>query len=139
MMLPERITLPLEIQAGAHVINTYPCERCQARLDEYAPVSSLEFGLTIFDLSDGRRVYICTELADNPGRSVTNAWPDLAAWLIENIGDTTPEKAVFIEHYYPKSYRFALKMESYDRVIIRWDNRKALSTHWVHLDAKHTL
>ncbi|MCL4222802.1 MAG: hypothetical protein KJZ65_15700, partial [Phycisphaerales bacterium] len=69
-MLPQSIMLPSELLNGAQVISSRPTMRYIASLPGI-PASSLVMGLTIFDLSNGRRVFCCTELADNPGRSVT--------------------------------------------------------------------
>lgn len=132
-MLPERLILPSEVLSGAYVINDYPCERHKASLEGSFPLAAMEFGLTIFDLSDGRRVFVCTELADNPGRSVTNAWPELAAHLVDAIGDTTREKTVFIEHYWPGSYESGMREETFDQVLIDW---KELRVGWRRLAAE---
>ncbi len=120
-MVPERITLPVELLAGAHVIATRSTENCNVSLRKAYPLEPTEMGLTIFDLSDGRRVFVCSELAGNPGMSVTNAWPELASWLVENIGDTSQEKAAFVEHYWPGSYKSEMREETFDQVLIDWN------------------
>lgn len=87
--------------------------------------------LTIFSLSDGRRVFICTELASNRGVSVTNAWPELAGVILRHFGNgVPPESAVFIEHYFPGSYRSGERDETYDLVAIQWKDARPAGQIW---------
>lgn len=114
-MLPQSITLPSELLNGAQVISSRATMRYIASLPGM-PASSLVMGLTVFDLSNGRRVFCCTELADNPGRSVTNAWPELAQDLLNEVGGADWDSAVFVEHYFPGSYKGGKIEEVFDLV-----------------------
>lgn len=114
-MLPQSIILPSELLNGAQVISSRPTMRYIASLPGM-PTSSLVMGLTVFDLSNGRRVFCCTELADNPGRSVTNAWPELAQDLLNEVGGADWDSAVFVEHYFPGSYKGEKIEEVFDLV-----------------------
>jgi len=107
--------LPSELLNGAQVISSRPTMRYIASLPGM-PTSSLVMGLTVFDLSNGRRVFCCTELADNPGRSVTNAWPELAQDLLNEVGGADWDCAVFVEHYFPGSYKGGKIEEVFDLV-----------------------
>ena len=70
-------------------------------------------GLEIIPLADGRTLVIATELADNPGTSVTNVAEHLASFVCERFGIET-EKLVWVEHY---GYGICLLGErAYDRV-----------------------
>lgn len=126
MTLPQ-ITLPPIALAGANVTDSYPCERYHAEFDARVPNAFIEFGLAVFDLSDGRRIFVCSELADNTGRSVTNAWPELASWLMENVGASNPGNVMFIEHYWPGSYKSNIREETFDQILIDW---KEMRTGW---------
>lgn len=55
-------------------------------------------GLEVIPISDGRTVVICTELANNPGVSVTNFAEELAMLVCEGW-NIHPEQLVWIEHY----------------------------------------
>jgi hypothetical protein len=76
-------------------------------------------------------VFMVTELTDNPGTSVTNAWGDpvdlakqLLRFLPENVL-VDPAHIVWIEHYpeYP---------ESYDRVYMSWNGTRYAMAKNVH-------
>ena len=54
--------------------------------------------LELLRASDGRTVAIATELADNPGTSVTNASEYLASNVCSKFG-VDPRSLVWIEHY----------------------------------------
>lgn len=48
--------------------------------------------------SDGKYVFVATELPDNPGTSVTNFAEHLATAMRSQYG-LTPEEVIWIEHY----------------------------------------
>jgi hypothetical protein len=57
--------------------------------------------LEILHASRGRTVVIATEIKDNPGASITNAWEQLAYGVCVDFA-IDPSKLVWIEHYgYP--------------------------------------
>ena len=57
--------------------------------------------LEILPLADGRTAVVATELADNPGTSVTNVAEHLASHVCDRFG-IDPDRLVWIEHYgYP--------------------------------------
>jgi hypothetical protein len=64
-------------------------------------------------------IVILTELADNPGLSVTNA----AAFLTGAVRSQfkLPESAIYIEHYGPMSYSLRFDDDIYSRIITAWD------------------
>lgn len=136
-MLPDSIDLPPELLNGAHVVSSRPTMRYIASLPG-CPAFSLVMGLTVFDLSDGRRVFCCTELADNPGRSVTNAWPELAQDLLNEVGYVDWENAVFVEHYFPGSYEEMRSGEIYDLVEIDFIAGGFPQTKWRRLQSETT-
>src|ERR1700683_2515523 len=58
-------------------------------------------GLEIIRTQCGKTVVIATELADNPGKSVTNVCEYLASWVCVEF-EIDPSSLVWIEHYgYP--------------------------------------
>lgn len=60
-------------------------------------------GLEIDRLIDGRWVVVATELEDNPGTSVTNAFEIIATVVCRQF-DIDPLRLVWIEHYgYPSA------------------------------------
>lgn len=59
-------------------------------------------------------VVICSELASNPGTSVTNAAEQIAAEIISNF--RLPKPPVWIEHYPPEARRVG-EGEGFDLVI----------------------
>ena len=66
-------------------------------------------------LPDGRIVVIATELADNPGMSITNAAEYVATDVCEALG-IAPHQLIWIEFYgYPASPSFGRK-RTYDLV-----------------------
>lgn len=161
-MLPATITLPTAAIAGTYVIAAEPPQvvivdyalprtvigadsdgelhqlpaaegAILAMLSGFDVPEPMTLGLTLFDLADGRRVFVCTELAENKGVSVTNAWPDLARQLIDLAGDAKPETAVFIEHYCDASYRQPIGDETFDLVEIEWAGQQPVNCGWRRL------
>lgn len=155
-MLPEKITLPASLLNGAFVVaNDGPTVLTAAPpipevflngaalpaaegFLELVNIGVLRepmtFGLTIFWLSDGRQVFVCTELAGNRGPSVTNAWPWLADFVLKTAGDTPRDKAVFVEHYFHGSYESGMRIdETFDLVHLKWKGDRIAGQGWQRL------
>lgn len=96
----------------------------------------MTLGVTRFRRSDGGDLVVCSELAENRGASVTNAWPQLATALVREWG-LDPEKTTFIEHYHPGSYAASVsdgvKKDSFDRVVLTWSGGRASMDGWQHV------
>ena len=88
----------------------------------------MAFALTRIERDDGITVALCSELADNPGTSVTNAWPGLAEFLCERF-ELDPARTIFVEHYGSFSYQKDIP-EHFDRVEICWRNGHASLVGW---------
>lgn len=158
-MLPEKITLPTTLLAGAHIVaassptlisldyslrrsifvaegagTVRPMPAAEGSiallLAGVPPPEPMTLGVTIFDLSDGRRVFVCSEVVENRGVSVTNAWPELASLLLRGDGGVKAEQAVFVEHYFQGSYRSDKKEETFDLVEITWDGSRPVHQMW---------
>lgn len=90
---------------------------------------------------DGQYCVIVTELPDNPGRSVTNAWPELATQiyhaLLKNI---SPDKINWYE-YYPENVYSGKKEASFDQVFLKWNGKEFISPSWARTDllAQHLI
>lgn len=88
-------------------------------------VTRYEFGRT-----DRRsQTIMLTELSDNPGMSVTNAFEDIATQLVR-IHHLDPFRIIWVENYPRERQREA----SFDLVTLTWkmkpDGWKALSPNW---------
>ena len=81
--------------------------------------------------------YVCTEIAENEGSSVTNSWPWLAEALVETLG-LDPGRTEFIEHYCSLSYRNGSTRETLDHVDIVWRDNKPLRNTWRQLYASES-
>lgn len=138
-MFPQSITLPLNLVVGTHVVDTDSTVRFDAALPRGTDTPTT-CAVTVFDLRDGRRIIVCTELAENQGRSVTNAWPDLATVLLDGFGhDISPSKAVFVEHYAGNSVSYQgddAPWETFDLVEIEWRDRVAVQASWKHIEQR---
>lgn len=79
--------------------------------------------VTLFTLSDNRQVIVMSELADNPGSSVTNAADFLVPAIYEALGTRPLEDTVFVEHYHGQlAYRGEpTTWETFDRIVIEPD------------------
>ncbi|HRQ59881.1 MAG TPA: hypothetical protein PLN31_20895, partial [Azoarcus taiwanensis] len=63
--------------------------------------------------ADGGYVVTATELAENPGPSVTNSWPGLAAAVCQVVlPGIAPEAIEWVERYTSASYRGGHKKSS---------------------------
>ena len=101
-------------------------------LKEGLPVSEpMQFMMTRLERDDGVTVVICSELADNTGTSVTNAWPGLANYLCDTYG-FNPLKTVFVEHYGEFSYHRSQPREPdrFDHVQLDWRSGDARLIGW---------
>ena len=76
-------------------------------------------GLEILKATEARTAVIATELADNPGMSITNACEYLASRVCAEFS-IDPTELVWIEHYtYPAPGGENRRLRSYDRVTFR--------------------
>ncbi len=78
-------------------------------------------GVEVFDKGKSRIVVVATELSQNNGTSVTNAWPQLADAIQEeyNLDD---REVTWIEHYPERRGLY----ESFDMVLMFRDS----TGHW---------
>lgn len=80
-----------------------------------------------------RVVVILTELPDNPGTSITNAFESIATEIYHRMLKDIPiERIEWIEHYLGTRYLG----ETYDRVIMDWDGKKFYSPRWKHISGR---
>lgn len=77
------VELPGQLLTGAYVLGAWPREIIEVEVPFQPPTT---LALDIFEISDKRRILVCTELACNQGRSITNSWPDLADHLFKLLG-----------------------------------------------------
>lgn len=77
-------------------------------------------------------VAIATELADNPGTSITNAAPIIAAQVARNFR-IDPARLVWVEHYGPESYGVEGEPDRFARVTFSWEGQEARGSEWAHL------
>lgn len=81
-----------------------------------------------------RTVAVVTEVADNPGQSITNAAEEIAT-LITGQFEILPAELIYFEHYYPGSYHDDTQLsDSYAQVFFLWQNRRAYSAQWEFID-----
>lgn len=75
---------------------------------------------------DPSHIYVVlTELAENPGTSITNAYEKIATAIYNDFLIQTPiENINWIEHYTNESYEGESdKWERFDRVLLKWDEK----------------
>lgn len=126
------VELPDQLLAGAYVLDTWPREIIEVEVPSQPPTT---LALDIFEMSDKRRIVVCTELARNQGRSITNSWPDLADHLRGLLGGQETQ-LVFVEHYCGASYRDRELPSTYDLVDLRWIMGHACLLGWTRLSSK---
>ncbi len=83
-------------------------------------------------------VVIATELATNPGMSITNAAEVLASKIIRQF-HLNPKTTRFIEHYGQESYDYEegrKRADTYDEVAFSWNGSVATQPKWKPADAK---
>ena len=79
-------------------------------------------------------IIVLSELAENPGVSVTNAAAAIATEIARTYMidlDTT----IWIEHYGAFSYKGGDLDETFDRITFTWRNRTASNAEWKRLTA----
>jgi hypothetical protein len=76
--------------------------------------------LRIYDTEAGA-VVVLSELADNPGKSVTNAAAELATEIAQRYA-LDPQTTTWLEHYGAFSYRDTGETgnETFDRITFTW-------------------
>lgn len=116
---------------GAALTRLRAAEGAVSLINHGVPVAhAMEFGLTLIERDDHVTLAICSELADNPGTSVTNAWPGLADFLCARF-DLDPGRTLFVEHYGAFSYTGApMEPDRFDQVEIDWRGGKANLIGW---------
>lgn len=88
--------------------------------------------LRIYD-TDAGAVVVLTEIADNPGISITNTAEELATEITAAY-DLDPAAAAWIEHYTPDSYREPnTRFETFDRITFTWKGKTASAPQWRRL------
>lgn len=119
------------IGQGAALARLRAAEGAVALINHGAPVAhAMQFGLTLIERDDNVTIALCSELSDNPGTSVTNAWPGLADFLCARF-DLDPGRTIFVEHYGAFSYGGkAEEPDRFDRVEIDWRGGKANLIGW---------
>jgi hypothetical protein len=83
-------------------------------------------------------IVIATELATNPGMSITNAAEVLASKVIKQF-HLNPKTTRFIEHYGKASYdseEGRKRADTFDEVTFLWTGTVAMQPKWKPLDAK---
>lgn len=96
------------------------------------PPEPMTLAVTVLHGVCGHAAIICTELAANRGTSVTNAWPGLARVLLERF-DLDAESTRFVEHYFKDSYVDRVHEESFDEVLLGWNNGRPALEGWKSL------
>ena len=84
--------------------------------------------------TDGGIVVVLSELAENPGVSVTNAAAALAT-EIARIYDLETVTTFWVEHYGAFSYTASGGDETFDLVTFTWRNRTASNSEWQRLNS----
>jgi hypothetical protein len=100
------------------------------RFSEEQPVPSTCY-LELWE-GDTETLVITTEIAANPGMSITNAYE----WLATQIAREhwlDPQRTRWIEHYGPMSYEYGRTPDTYDLVTLIWDGRAASNPDWRRL------
>jgi len=116
---------------GAALTRLHAIEGAIALSNHSVPVAHvMEFGLTLIERDDHVTIALCSELSDNPGTSVTNAWPGLADFLCAQF-ELDPGRTIFVEHYGAFSYDAQYeKTDRFDRVELDWRGGKASLIGW---------
>ena len=81
---------------------------------------------------------IATELATNPGMSITNAAEMLASKIIQQFR-LNPKRTRFIEHYGQESYdseEGRKRADTFDEVTFSWNGTVAMQPKWKPAEAK---
>jgi hypothetical protein len=79
---------------------------------------------------------IVTELANNPGMSVCNAFEELFLQVVKAY-DLRPDKLLWIEHWgawkVSEGAPYDREEEEWVKVIFDWDGRRASNPHWQYV------
>lgn len=83
-------------------------------------------GVRTVSVDATKKIVILTELADNPGKSVTNSWPFIASAIYYQLfPDFDPKGIIWVEHYGQQSYRQPRgDGDRYDIVDLEWDDTR---------------
>jgi len=82
------------------------------------------------DIVVNDNIVIATELADNPGASITNSAAELATAIVKDF-DILPVDLVLIEHYGHESYHGGHgNMDTYDMVEFTWNGLQFMFPRW---------
>ncbi len=82
-------------------------------------------------------IVIATELATNPGMSITNAAEVLASKIVKQF-HLNPKTTRFIEHYGKESYDHDAgrkRADTYDEVMFTWNGTGATHPVWKPVEA----
>lgn len=81
-------------------------------------------GVRVISVDATKKIVILTELADNPGSSVTNSWPFIASSVYYQLfREVDPKGIAWVEHYGQQSYRHPHSDgDRYDLVELEWDD-----------------
>ena len=82
-------------------------------------------------------IVIATELATNPGMSITNAVEVLASKIVKQF-HLNPKTTRFIEHYGQESYDYEegrKRADTYDEVTFTWNGTGATQPVWKPVEA----
>lgn len=132
-LIPLRVSLPPDVIGDSRIAHQVAPEQLRIRGGIYS--------LARFDLLDGRRIFVVTELAENAGRSVTDAAEEIATVVLSRYGmDISPEQAIFVEHFddciayvSPGSRAGRRARVTYDQWLITWRDRRAVFVDWAPL------
>jgi len=82
-------------------------------------------------------VVMLTELDDNTGTSITNAYEQLATEIYNAKlkSEYTPQQILWVEHYPDRGHSGGSPMfeESFAEVTMRWDGHKFSTPQWIHI------
>jgi len=93
-------------------------------------------GLDILRRPDGTAWVMLTEVPDNKGTSITNAFEYLATLIKRTwLGELPPEAITWVEHYPERSEETNRIPETWDLVTVDWDEARGKygQPHWKHL------
>ena len=103
---------------------------------EYQPHRNIRRTPSVCHLQVARRgddsLIIATELADNPGMSITNSSERLASLVVQQFG-LNPAHMTFIEHYNEESYygqSLRRDPDHYSEVSYTWEGNEAKHPQW---------
>ncbi len=82
----------------------------------------------------GGHVVVLSEVANNPGQSVTAGSDIIATRLVERY-QLNPESTLWIEHW-PADYKAKGSEDAYAAVNYRWVNGTAISPRWRRLSSE---